>query len=72
MRQAAFYLPCALAHESVDLANQAQDDYLKFLKECRHLDNMSRAAANARADHSDVEEAISLVWRAADEMMRLC
>ena len=72
MRQSAFYLPCALAHDSRELANQAQADYLLFLKQCRQLDTTSRAAANARADHSDVEEAMALVWAAADDMMRLC
>ena len=72
MRQAAFYLPCALAHDSTELANQAQADYLQFLKQCRQLDTTSRAAANARADHSDVEEALTSVWMSANEMMRLC
>ena len=72
MRQAAFYLPCALAHESTELANQAQTDYLLFLKQCRNLDSTSRAAANARADHEEVEEALAMVWDAAEDMMKLC
>ena len=71
MRQAAFYLPCALAHESKDLANKAQDDYIEFLKQCRRLDTTSRAAANARADHEDVEDALAMVWKYADEMLRV-
>ena len=71
MRQAAFYLPCALAHESKDLANKAQDDYIRFLKQCRYLDSTSRAAANARADHEDVEDALLMVWKSADEMLRV-
>ncbi len=72
MRQAAFYLPCSLAHDSMEVANKAQSDYNSFLKQCRQLDTVARAAANARADHEDVESAMAMVWMAADEMMQLC
>ena len=71
LRQAAFYLPCALAHTSSNLASEAQLKYNQFLKQCRGLDKISRAAGNARADQSDVEDAMSLVWQAADQMLQL-